>query len=598
MKIPVKMLLGLSASCLVIAGQARAQDIVPPKQNSVSPGGVGIADGSFTFTDIDLSIGGLKLERFHLGGMRDPNKPFFGPRMSHNYDIYVSPNRRTTCEPPSCTTFKKPVVHMGLSASGTYYETLPPNVIIQYANDDSLSGNLEYNAAGAYVYTDQSGAIYTFSTTVPAVGAVDSRRVSSIVYPNGQRQDLQYNGSNQLKAVMDSSGYGIVFDYAANGNISAACGYNLSSTFVSSSSTCSGAAVKATYAYSSDSTPKLTSVTDPTGGVTSYTYSGNEIACVTPPGYGACKLSNVYGGSSYAWQVTQQTLIDGSVWHFSYGGNYLNARDPEAYAEVEPSTATVITNPAGKVSSFSFVQSSPYSAIDENSKTTEYVFGGGLDFSTPPGYSTRFGSFLFQATLPELNKYVAEPGPRRVVGKQTMKAKPGTGLPDIVNDVAFLNNCDGPNTRQNCTKPLWKRDAKGNQTDYTYMSNGLPLTEMQPAPSAGAARPLKLHTYVQKYAYIKNSAGSLVPAASAIWMPSSETLCQTVAGSSATTCDISAPITTSMFEYGADGTADNLLVRGKVVSSGGVSLRTCYGYDWMGNKLWETSPRAGQAVCS
>jgi hypothetical protein len=221
-----------------------------------------------------------------------------------------------------------------------------------------------------------------------------------------------------------------------------------------------------------------------------------------------------------------------------------------------------------------------------------------LDFSTPPGYSTRFGSFLFQATLPEGNKYVAETGPRRVVAKRTMKAKPGTGLADLVSDVGFIGGCDGPNTRQNCTKPLWTKDAKGNQTDFTYMSNGLLLTEMQPAPSTGTARPLKLFTYVQKYAYIKNSSGTLVPAAAAMWLPSSETLCQTAAGSSVTTCDGSAPITVTTYEYGADGTADNVLLRGKVVSSGGVSLRTCFGYDWMGNRIWETSPRAGLAVCS
>jgi hypothetical protein len=51
------------------------------------------------------------------------------------------------------------------------------------------------------------------------------------------------------------------------------------------------------------------------------------------------------------------------------------------------------------------------------------------------------------------------------------------------------------------------------------------------------------------------------------------------------------------YEYGADGTANNLRVRGKVVTADGVSLRTCYGYDWQGNKISETSPRAGLATC-
>ncbi len=120
---------------------------------------------------------------------------------------------------------------------------------------------------------------------------------------------------------------------------------------------------------------------------------------------------------------------------------------------------------------------------------------------------------------------------------------------------------------------------------------------MQPSPSSGAARPLKLVTYTQKYAYVKNSGGTLSPAAAPAWLPDTETQCQTYAGSSTATCDTAAPITVTTYEYGANGAADNLLVRGKVVSSGGVSLRTCYGYDREGNRIWETSPRAGLGSC-
>ena len=106
-------------------------------------------------------------------------------------------------------------------------------------------------------------------------------------------------------------------------------------------------------------------------------------------------------------------------------------------------------------------------------------------------------------------------------------------------------------------------------------------------------------TYVQKSAYIKNSGGTLVSTGLPIWLPDTETLCQTYAGSSTATCDTGAPITVTSYEYGANGTADNLLLRGKVVTSGGVSLRTCYGYDARGRKIWETSPRGtSSAVCS
>lgn len=591
------------AAVICSAGAAAGQEIVPPTIYSMSPTGVNISDGSYAFTDVDLTIGGLKLERFHLGGLRDPNVPAFAFRMSHNFDIYVAANSRTECPSagPGCHTYKRPVIHMGLSSANFYQEGSPPHIFP--SNDDSYQGDLTYSGS-AYVYTNSNGDVYNFSATVTANGVGTSQRVANIVFANGNRQDFLYSG-NLLKAVIDSSGYAIVFDYNGSGFVSKACGYNTSNTFISASSTCTGAALSVSYGYAG-SPVKLSSVTDVTGNITTYDYTG-DISCVKPPGYSTCKVANTYNtGTPYPWQVTQQTLADGAVWNYSYSGDPSQARSPEQYAEVEPTYQATVTDPNGKASIYSFVVSSPYSAIDANGKVTEYRYSGGCNYqyfyseTAIDCSQLHYGSALVEATLPEGNKYLAEySSPRRTITKQTMRAKPGSGLADRVTTFGYGADCTTPpNTPQNCAKPNWRKDAKGNQTDYTYASWGGTLSEMQPAPGAGAARPLKLYTYVQKYAYIKNSGGSLVPAASAIWLPSTETLCQTAAGSSTTTCDSGAPITVTTYEYGADGTADNLLVRGKVVSSGGVSLRTCYGYDWMGNKIWETSPRAGLAVCS
>lgn len=590
---------GSVAALAAAAPGALAQDIVPPKAYTMTPGGVSLADGSFTFTDTDLVIGNLKLERFHLGGRRDPNTPFFGPRMSHNYDIYIAPNQKTTCD-EFCTTFKKPIVHLGTSASGTFYETMPPNPVLMHSTDDSYAGELVRNGSGAYVYTDRGGNVYTFSTTVGVAGSSSlSKRVANIAFANGQRQDFAYNGSGQLKAVIDSSGYAIVFDYASNGNVSTACGYNLADAYVSVSSTCTGAALKVSYGYSVEATPKLTSVTDAGNNVTTYSYTGNEIACVTPPGFASCKVSNTYGNSPNVWQVTQQTLAGGAVWQYSYWGDYSKPRDPEAFAETEPWTQVVVTDPALKQSGYSFVATSPFTATDANGRVTNYRYQGGWDYQTDPAMSQNHGSALVEVTLPEGNKYLAAyGGHRRSVSEERLRAKPGSGLADAVKQYGYVADCTtAPNTPQNCAKPIWIRDAKLNQTDYTYASHGGVLTEMQPAPTAGAARPLKVLIYVQKYAWVKNSGGALTTAASALWVPQTETICQTAAGSSTPVCDGAATQTVTTYEYGPDGTANNLRVRGKVVSSGGVSLRTCYGYDWRGNKIFETSPRAGLSVC-
>jgi RHS repeat-associated protein len=51
------------------------------------------------------------------------------------------------------------------------------------------------------------------------------------------------------------------------------------------------------------------------------------------------------------------------------------------------------------------------------------------------------------------------------------------------------------------------------------------------------------------------------------------------------------------YEYGSNGTANNLRVKGQVVSADGISLRTCFRYDDQGNKISETRPRAVLSSC-
>jgi hypothetical protein len=174
--------------------------------------------------------------------------------------------------------------------------------------------------------------------------------------------------------------------------------------------------------------------------------------------------------------------------------------------------------------------------------------------------------------------------------------KYGSGLsPVTIYSAVYPIHCENPRT---CNKPTSETDARGAITNYTYDSaHGGLLTKMEPAPSAGSARPLTVRTYVQKYAYVKNAGGALVPETTSIWMPATETICQTAAGSSTPVCDSGAQQATTAYEYGADGTADNLLLRGVAVTAGGITLRTCYGYDSLGRKISETQPAANLATC-
>src|SRR3546814_5315400 len=69
----------------------------------------------------------------------------------------------------------------------------------------------------------------------------------------------------------------MVFDYNGNGDATAACIFNRSQTYVTASSTCSGAALKTGYGYTTISSKVyLTSATDVLGNTTTYTQRSEE----------------------------------------------------------------------------------------------------------------------------------------------------------------------------------------------------------------------------------------------------------------------------------------------------------------------------------
>ncbi len=586
----------LACALLYVASAAQADDIIPPKIYTTTPGGLNVADGSFTYSVTDISIGSITFERFVVNGNKKPNAPLMGKNMSHNFDIYVAPNIRPPAPPPNPLPDRyRPIVHIGSSASGEYAQAIGSSAISPNSIEASM-GILEMSG-GNYVYTDSSGTIFTFTSAVPAAGVPNgSQRIAQIAFPEGRVRSFSYDASNQLKLISDSSGYAIVLDYNAAGQVSAACGFNLSATYVTAATTCAGAALKTSYAY--DANGLIVSATDVLGQTTNY--DGNvlgSLPCVRPPGYSVCKITNTIT----AGKVFTQTMADGAVWHVS-SGNPDTVNDPDV-VEGRGATDGGITDPDNKPTSIQFTKTSPYTVTDANTYTTTYDFYGAKPFDDLSGLPDYDGKLMRGVTLPEGGQYLAEyGGPFRTVTKETLIAKPGSGLPDRVKTLTYAGCTPAfGGTLQNCAKPISVVDPRNNETDYTYYDFGATATLWSPAPAPGAARPLKLYGYTQIYAYVKNASGTLVPSGAPIWMLTSETQCQSAPGSTASppTCDPAATQIVTAYQYGAAGTANTLLLRGKVVDSGTgkLNLRTCYGYDNQGNRIWETSPRAGLATC-
>lgn len=581
------------------AGMAQAAgDLIPPKVNATSPTGVSLADGSFSYSKTDLTIGTLSLERNYNGSVHtmwdaiplDPNTMFHGVHWTNNFDMYVTP---TFTKIGSNAPYARPTVHLGTSsASGMYLQsTFTGTQTLGVDNDDANKGQLRW-VGTYYEYTDSNGVIYTFNPSVQPAGtsfatkttyAAYAQRIASITYPDGRVTTFSYVSGN-LKMVSDSTGYAIIFDWSGS-VITAACGFNLATDYVTTSTTCTSAPLKVSYSYTSG---LLTTATDVLNNSETYTYDSNQlITCITPPGAGSCKIANSWAHYSADSSAITQTLADGSVWSYSFYD--WSGRKTEDPINGECLVENGMSDGNGKGWGYKFTGTSPCEFTDPNGAVTRYQFTGGQTAEEYLAPGSHFGSILVSVTQPEGNQYVVESnGPLHAISKETWKAKSGSGLSDVVKTYAYA----GPGY-----KPTTITDANGNATNITYASHFGVLTEMQPAPTSGAARPLKLTTWTQRYAYIKNSGGTLVAAAAPVWVKDTETVCQTAAGSSTTTCDSGAQQTVTTYQYGATSTAESLLVKGIAVSSGGTTLRTCYGYDGYSRRISETKPNAGLGSC-
>jgi hypothetical protein len=326
----------------------------------------------------------------------------------------------------------------------------------------------------------------------------------------------------------------------------------------------------------------------------------------------ACKVSNTYGvcpedpsdsSTHYTWRyrdpVLTQATATGETYTYHYPSSAYDlsmcnapVTDPSTSNngwQFSDATTTMTTNAGALTTVNTSVSGTPTSIVDPLGRETDLGYGGNGVFVFSPG------SQLGYEKLPEGNETDYSYDSRGNITSKTMKPKPGSGLSNIVVSAAYPSSCTAPKT---CNKPTSMTDARGAVTDFTYdsASSGL-ASEMGPAPTSGAARPLKLYTYTQKYAYVLNSASALVAASTPVWVRATMTECQTAAGSSTPTCDSAAPQRVTTYLYGADGTADNLLLHGIAVTADSQTLRTCYGYDTLARRISETKPRAGLTVC-
>lgn len=163
----------------------------------------------------------------------------------------------------------------------------------------------------------------------------------------------------------------------------------------------------------------------------------------------------------------------------------------------------------------------------------------------------------------------------------------------ITTAAEYPSSCNATN-RKYCNKPEWVSDGRGNKTFFTYHADsGQVATATPPADSRGIT-PMKVFTYTQHYAHVKNASGQRVQVSDPIWLLTRERRCadsQHTGSACAGNDEISI-----RYEYDHD----NLHLTEMAVSSqqDQKTLTTCYQYDRYGNRIGETPPKANPSGCN
>jgi RHS repeat-associated protein len=277
--------------------------------------------------------------------------------------------------------------------------------------------------------------------------------------PIGEPRDCTF--SSRLASISNDAGYQISFSYASD---TVPLHQNPGPTWFQRTSASLSGGGTVTYSGSPSGTSTIT-----TPGGRTWQITGT--AAVRRPGATSDTLTT--SGSPGARTVTR----DGVTTNYNYS--------------VSGTTATMVVTDA--LSHSTTVVSDlnlrrPTQMTDANGKVTTYSYDS-------LGQPT-------EITYPEGNKVHYTYDGRGNVTETRLIAKPGSGLADIVTSAGYNASCDFASFSPSCNSPNWTKDAKGNQTDYTYDgASGLVTAVTQPAPTSGANRPQT------RYTYTANAAG-------------------------------------------------------------------------------------------
>ncbi|WP_233503315.1 hypothetical protein [Sphingomonas psychrotolerans] len=588
---------------------------LPAEKLMVSPGGVDMRTGRFAYRHADLSIGGDKGMALERIGTTQRGQPefAFGNYLIHNWLITLTQRRVAIPEAQYISEYDYlTTVHVGASAisfrKGSYQGSFLEQSVISRAYVSIVESHQSPTPRGGtelvpdlYQFRDEEGSIFNFRRMSFAGDCGgECVYVSDMTRPDGTRYQFGYEsmpqaGTSRLRSVTSSLGYAILFDYGLAAQpkfVTRACVINLATRAqpAASSSSCPADAPSATYNYANG---VLTGFTDQSGNATTM----NGLGQIYVAGSAQPVVTNVMNAQGV---VSYQSFADGR----SY--SYVWDIDPNFAGEAKgnlPAGGYYVDNESRKVTV-------KYGAYRHNPGTIDFSYDitpgpelirDELDRESRFEYC-RYDQIGHVGTCSVVSDRIASVEPSGIrrefeygvshnLTKVTVHPKIGAGLPDITMSATY--DCTNYLI---CNKPQTVTDANGNISRYTYdAAHGGVLTEM--GPGVGGLSPLNRYVYSQRRAWISNGAGGYVPSATSVWLLSEVHTCRNGATTNAGCATGASDEVVTTYDYGPDAGPNNLLLRGKVETADGVSLRSCYQYDVTGNRIAETSPRAALAQC-
>ncbi|MDK2756511.1 MAG: hypothetical protein KYX66_07230 [Blastomonas fulva] len=469
------------------------------------------------------------------------------------------------------------------------------------ARDNSYNQSAaRFNVSSFDYVAAESGETYSF--TVPArdfafQGQSGFRRAveyfaSSVVYPDGEAISLSYQShvvnstftANRPWRITSSTGYFLELTYQSN--VGSTPGwYNVSTASIYR--TDSPTVPLAKLIYSADSTQVSdisgrTWVCQPDCGNGISAAPWRAVASIQLPG----TTVNQRVATSSNGATTTSLQVDGVDWSYSYGGYNPWASGQPTY------TSVIVTGPLGFTRTYDIdVLTEPAPAPGED---------GSVYNAKIKGYTNSLGqrTDILQDDKGRVMRIIAPEGNgvsvvRDFMGNITEKRtspKPGSGQTDLVESAQYNANGCGD---VRCWRPVWTKDAHGNQTDYSWAAHGGLLTQLDPLDANGQRRKVKM-TYdslnrpVTEEICAANSAGTELNCgtstayvkSTAYWgstrLPVSETRTDGVGTSPRTTT------------YTYDSAGRVLSVDPPLP---GTDDATFYRYDVLGRRIWEIGPK-------